>query len=831
MADISDFVRQSNAGTSRMSGSFSDPRDAVFAQDEIRRKKQQQPAPQAGGIMGFLQNAGKSIGSDFSRVGQGTANVFNELTGGAQRERDVQNKSDQQDVQMIKNYGDRIKNAKTPEEKQRYKDALSGLMSSSDKQSQDFIGHQNEIVEQNDPIKGAAAVAGIGTDVLGGGAGSSILKGGLRQAIFRGLKQGAVSGAVQGALDPLKEKGGAATAEDIGGNALTGLASGAAFGGLTGGVLKGGSKILGNRNKIVSTVTGEAMKSGQSGKPSALLQKFGNKAEKLGNNLMGSQANLTRAEARKLGTNPSDVMGSINKRTGLSSMDDMAEVGRNLTGGGEDSLLDTITRSAIGESKGVDVGDLRKVAQEAIDNGGSVLSDSQRKNLLRNMTQAGSTMRGGAKGSLDVAADPGKALDQANIFRSTARDLTKGLNVSAEQRQQAKIYNDVAHQIEQSLYNAPGVNESLPLLKKAGVDDMLFKAQDAEAAGNKAQAQAYKQLATELGNVQDIGSLRKMKKDFVDLSKVDDASARAQAGAGAQLGDNMQGLGRLVQKPTNLLAIPLNAATPKVGSALAKASRVFKGNKINQDGLDLAFNPPSPVTKALQGTAGATFGSLINPTVGRGSAEVEPTASAPPTEDVQSLDTIGTPVTDQGAPADSGNIFTKENIQNLILQDMAGNQGKNVTQLLALYKAFGQEADQKVNATTQKALAQSANGEATISQLESLLSGAGGGQGNIGGNLSNFLGGLGVNNEAKTYNDLSRGSVAQIAKALGETGTLSDSDISTYSAMIPKLTDTSEVAQNKIAALRERLQTAQQNTARYGGGSSIDLTDLLGGKV
>lgn len=813
MPGLADFVTQTNAMPAR-GGVWVDPRDEV-----LRKKKPKTiaspPQPQGGGgILGFLQSAGQSIGSDFARIGKGTANVVHEITGGAQRERDQQSKSQQGDIDFIKSMGVKIKNSKSDEERQRYRTAISNVSKTSNERDKGFIDTQSRVSEENDPLKGAASVAGIGLDVLGGGTGGSILKGGLKQAITRGAGQGALFGGAQGALEPIKDKGSGATAEDIGGKALTGAGVGALTGGIIGGAGKAVSKV--------------ANKSG--GKPSSILKKFGTNAERLGNDLMGSQANLTRAEARKIGVNPSNVMGSISKRTGMGSLDDMAEVGKNLTGGGDDSLLDTITRAAVGESKGVEVGDLRKAAQMAIDNGGSVLSDSQRKNLLRNMTQAGVTMRGGAKGSLSTLADPGKALDQANVFRSTARDLTKGLNVSAEQRQQAKIYNDVASQIEKAIYDSPGVNESLPLLRKAGVDDMLFKAEDAANAGNKAQAEAYRQLAKELGSVQDIKSLRKMKKDFVDLAKIDEASAQAQSGAGAQLGDNMQGLGKLVQKPTNLLAVPLNAATPKVGAGIAKVSRILKGKgsagDIDQKALKDAFTTPP----AVAGTASSVFGRLVNPTVSRGAAATQPEA-APQDASLQEL-----PEDDMGEISnmpteDANNIFTKENIQKFILQDMAGNEGKNVTQLLALYKAFGQDNEQKVNATTQKALAQSANGESTIAQLEQLLSQAGGGQGNISGNISNFLGGLGFNNDAKTYNDLSRGSVAQLAKALGETGTLSDSDIATYSAMIPKLTDTSEVAQNKIAALKERLQAARHNTAQYGVGSSTDLTDLLGGEL
>lgn len=794
MADISEFVKRANSGTFASAPSFQDPRDAIFAQDELRRKKQtmQQPKPQSGGIVGFLQSAGRSLGSDFARVGQGTANVIHELTGGAQKERDIQNKSDQEDIAMIKSLGQRLKNAKTDEEKRRYRDAIGRISTTGDEQSKRFVETQNQIAEQNDPLKGAASVAGIGLDVLGAGTGASVLGGGLKQAIGQGLKQGAIYGGAQGALQPVKEKGGGATAEDIGGGALVGAGLGSALGGVTGATTGVLGKIL-NRN----TTQGRG--------PS--LKKLGSKIERAGNDLLGTQANLTRAESRINNFKPSDVMGSINKRTGLSSMDDMAEVGKNLTGEGENSLLDTITRSAVGESKGVDVGDLRKIAQTSIDNGGSVLSKNQRKQILDNMTQAGVTMRGGSQGSLSSLADPGKALDQANVFRSTARDLTKGLNVSAEQRQQAKIYNQVARQIEDAIYNSPGVGESLPLLKKAGVDDLLFKAADATSAGNKAQAKAYKQLANELGEVKDIAQLRKMKRDFVDLSKIDEATARAQSGAGAQLGDNMQGLGKLFQRPSNLLAVPLNAMTPKTGSWVAKAGRMLKGDKINQDSLNLAFNP-APGEKALNGTTRDALGSLINPTVSR-------LASVAPN---QSFETSGQPVessneavipelsgsTSEQTSGENG-LFTEANIQNLILQDLQGNDGKNIDKLIKLYETFGKGSTaSKTTAKQQESKARANAGLSALDQIEDAFTGAGGGQGFL-GNLTNAAGSLKLNPQAEAYNRIRNSAISLIARGLGGSAQGSDRDRADIEQALPSLTDSPEAARIKIKALRDRL--------------------------
>ena len=103
--------------------------------------------------------------------------------------------------------------------------------------------------------------------------------------------------------------------------------------------------------------------------------------------------------------------------------------------------------------------------------------------------------------------------------------------------------------------------------------------------------------------------------------------------------------------------------------------------------------------------------------------------------------------------------------------------------------------------------------EAGLNTLNTLLGTyerGGGGQGIVGGTLTNLLNtatGGQWNPSAQTYASQSRGAAAQIIKALGESGQLSDRDIQSAMDMLPKNTDSDKVAKQKIANLMTLLRS------------------------
>lgn len=126
-------------------------------------------------------------------------------------------------------------------------------------------------------------------------------------------------------------------------------------------------------------------------------------------------------------------------------------------------------------------------------------------------------------------------------------------------------------------------------------------------------------------------------------------------------------------------------------------------------------------------------------------------------------------------------------------------------------KSSSSSSDLSTAEKNQLAKLQSAN--TAIDELESLYNKAGGGQGVIGGNVANFLGGLGLNPNVSTYNQLAQGLINQIGAAIGKTDSLNtEGEVQRALSLVPKLTDDAQTAKNKLATLRSLLQT---NTGTY----------------
>lgn len=88
-------------------------------------------------------------------------------------------------------------------------------------------------------------------------------------------------------------------------------------------------------------------------------------------------------------------------------------------------------------------------------------------------------------------------------------------------------------------------------------------------------------------------------------------------------------------------------------------------------------------------------------------------------------------------------------------------------------------------------------------------------QGPIGGtftNILNTLTGGNYNYQAANYNEQSRGSLAMIIKALGDSGALAEGDVERAMGLIPQITDSPEKAYDKYANLMSMLQSAGQGS-------------------
>lgn len=143
----------------------------------------------------------------------------------------------------------------------------------------------------------------------------------------------------------------------------------------------------------------------------------------------------------------------------------------------------------------------------------------------------------------------------------------------------------------------------------------------------------------------------------------------------------------------------------------------------------------------------------------------------------------------------------------------------------SIYERNGPAKPTKLSSAAQKQVLAITNAGTVVDRLEKAFSDVGGGQGRIGGTLSTIAGKAGLNNKVDFFNQIRDAATAQIARALGEVGTLTDQDIKRAVGNIPKVSDTPEVAKMKIQSLKEMLGTMVQNAYSAPTTNEMDIND------
>lgn len=545
---------------------------------------------------------------------------------------------------------------------------------------------------------------------------------------------------------------------------------------------------------------------------SGLIGKTGKTLEKLGGKTLGTQSLMTGAQARAKGVNPMRVFSSINKRTGLTNLDDMAEVSKGLTGK-QGSMLDMLTREAVGSTNGVNIPNLANTAQKSLDDYGSLLTQGQRDAVLYQANKAGSTMYGASKGSLSSLANPQEALNQANAFRENARLLTSGFNATAKDKQLAKVYNSMASSIETPLYNSPGVSQSIPSLVKSGSDDLLYKAQDLRASGNISQAKAYEKVAKELLGVKDIKELRTFKKDFVDINKIEEATVQAEGARGLSTGTLSGSF-----KPVQLLS---SAIAPKAGGAMVKAGQALQG------GIPKLGISPAMKIAGTQLAGRALTGNL--PTTQPSTTGMDMTgatgAGGYGTSGLTGYGTSGASAL--GGATTPSSIYTKEAVAQDIQNDLAATGGANMDKYITLYNFLNPETKETKSAYGRPSSQQYALAASGTSALQSLAGQLSQDEGVLtrtavpGQNLP-IIGGL-ISNIVGTgeYKATAQNVLDALARA--RTGAaMTKQEEAFYERMLPRAGDSEQTVQSKIATLQE----AFAPFLNYTGTGTTD-TDLI----
>lgn len=146
---------------------------------------------------------------------------------------------------------------------------------------------------------------------------------------------------------------------------------------------------------------------------------------------------------------------------------------------------------------------------------------------------------------------------------------------------------------------------------------------------------------------------------------------------------------------------------------------------------------------------------------------------------------------------------------------------KSFSSLASLYesakKMYGTDDKVELSSADKSTLQNLNNSIASLDQLEALYTAAGGGKGFSGNldNIANFFTNGAANYNLSTYNSAKESLGMAIVKNFVNLGA-TESDAKRYAAMLPEITDTQEMAQQKLTTLRSLIQQAQRNVyAQY----------------
>jgi hypothetical protein len=153
----------------------------------------------------------------------------------------------------------------------------------------------------------------------------------------------------------------------------------------------------------------------------------------------------------------------------------------------------------------------------------------------------------------------------------------------------------------------------------ATISEMRGRANIAQQNGNRKVAKAYNMAADNLANEpRTIEAYRSFKKDFVDVSKVDQLTARAENGAATQMGRDLGGgIRRFVSAVAQR---PVNAALAKIGGAVNSAADLVSADSVtpttitpvlastNSSVIDAEYNPATQVYNAIGRSEGLIQG-------------------------------------------------------------------------------------------------------------------------------------------------------------------------------------------------------------------------------
>ena len=170
-----------------------------------------------------------------------------------------------------------------------------------------------------------------------------------------------------------------------------------------------------------------------------------------------------------------------------------------------------------------------------------------------------------------------------------------------------------------------------------------------------------------------------------------------------------------------------------------------------------------------------------------------------PTPQQQTINTNGN--TDLNTLLDSNKIKNQNLYQSLILSKMDPGTAKAFAD--SKYPLLNGEQSGKVNNIKDSLSA--------VDQLQTAYNNLHSMKGPIGGDISNILGNIGIDQNTKNYNNVSAGLLASLKQAVG------DGNLAQVAGLIPSVNDSPQSAQIKIQQLKQLLNSKAQNTLQLVG--------------
>lgn len=280
---------------------------------------------------------------------------------------------------------------------------------------------------------------------------------------------------------------------------------------------------------------------------------------------------------------------------------------------------------------------------------------------------------------------------------------------------------------------------------------------------------------------------------------------------------DLVGLKLPTQKNLNIMGVDtgIKNPLPELGKEIGKLP--LKAKAAMENGLG------DNAKVALAGGAGL-LGGLLGASALGGGNNTMPTTGGSTLGSLMGGDTYGgmsglggdtaaqTAYMSQAEPTLSG--YSYDDLENAYVSAiMAGDSGAAsvIADMIGMLdsKTKRSESSKSKSSGDEKAKA----GLNTLKELYSLYQSFGGSQGVVKGNITgalNTVSGGAYNPAAATFDAVAQGSIGRIVKAMGDSGALSDSDKANALKMIPKVSDSPALAEQKFQSLYELLLEAAQ---------------------